>query len=69
MPKNIHDKMAREEKQLATQEKIAQGHIERQQQITQQFDAYIKRFRELKAEKQRVKEEREARRKEALGIQ
>jgi hypothetical protein len=68
VPKNISDKMVREEKQLATQQKIAQGHRERQQQIITQFDGYIDRFRELKAEQKRVKEEREARRRKELGL-
>lgn len=69
VPKNISDKMEREEKQLATQQKIAQGHQEKKQKITRQFDGYIKRFRELKAEQKRIKEEREARRRKELGLE
>jgi hypothetical protein len=69
VPKNISDKVVREEKQLAIQQKIAQGHKERQQQIITQFDGYIDRFRELKAEQKRVKEEREARRRKELGLE
>lgn len=68
VPENISDKVEREEKQLVTHKKIAQGHQDRQQKITQQFDGYIKRFRELKAEKKRIKEEREARRKKELSL-
>lgn len=69
LPKNISDKMEREEKQLITHRKIAQGHQDRQQKITEQFDEYIKRFRVLKAEKKRIKDEREARRKKELGLE
>lgn len=68
VPKNISDKMRREEKQLKTHEKIASDHQQRKQEISKQFNAYIKRFRELKAEQKRIKEEREARRKEVLGL-
>lgn len=68
VPKNISDKMVREEKQLATQREIAQGHLERQQKINTQFDAYIERFRELKAEQKRIRDERDARRREELGL-
>lgn len=69
IPQNISDKMEREEKQLATHKEIAQGHLDRQQKITVQFGEYLTRFRELKAEKQRVKAEREARRKKELGLE
>lgn len=68
VPKNISDKMLREERQLASQKEIAQGHLDRQQKITEQFDGYISRFRELKAEQQRRKDAREARRKKELGL-
>jgi len=68
VPKNISDKMKREEKQLETYKEVAEGHQLRKKQITEQFEAYIKRFRELKADSQRIKDEREARRREALGL-
>ena len=68
VPKNISDKMVREEKQLATQRKIARGHLEREQKINTQFDGYIERFRELKANQRRVRDEREARRRSELGL-
>ena len=68
VPQNILDKMKREERQLKTHKGIATGHQKRKQEISDQFASYIKRFRELKAERQRVKDEREARRKEALGL-
>lgn len=69
VPKNISDKMLREERQLATQKEIAQGHLDRQQKITVQFDEYISRFRELKEQKQRIRDEREARRRKELGLE
>lgn len=68
LPKNISDKMEREEKQLATQREIAQGHLDRQQKITTQFDGYIERFRELKTEQKRLRDERDARRRQELGL-
>ena len=69
VPKNISDKMVREEKQLATQRKIARGHLEREQKINTQFDGYIERFRELKANQKRIRDEREARRRIELGLE
>lgn len=69
VPKNISDKMVREEKQLATQRKIARGHLEREQKINTQFDGYIERFRELKANQRRIRDEREARRRSELGLE
>ena len=68
VPKNISDKMHSEEKQLKTHLEVAAEHEKRKQEINEQFGGYIKRFRELKANQQRVKDEREARRKEALGL-
>jgi len=69
VPQNILDKMHREEKQLHTYQEVAAGHQKRKQAINEQFDAYIKRFRELKANQQRTKDEREARRREAMGLE
>ncbi|MDH5613026.1 MAG: DUF4124 domain-containing protein [Gammaproteobacteria bacterium] len=68
VPQNISDKMKNEEKQLKTYLEVAASHEKRKHDINEQFAAYIKRFRELKANQQRVKDEREARRKEALGL-
>jgi hypothetical protein len=62
VPKNVSDKITKEKNQLATYEKVAEGHRERKKKIMEQFDGYIKRFRELKAESNRIKEERKARR-------
>jgi len=68
VPKNMLDKMENEEKQLKTYQEVAAGHEKRKQEIKEQFGVYIKRFRELKANQKRIKDEREARRKEALGL-
>ena len=69
VPKNISKKMNREEKQLRTYQELAASHEKRKQEIKEQFGDYINRFRELKADQQRIKEEREARRREALGLE
>lgn len=68
VPKNILDKMQREKKQVKTYQEIATSHQKRKQEINEQFESYIKRFRELKANQKRVRDEREARRREALGL-
>ena len=68
VPKNIIDKMKGEEKQLKTYQEVAASHEKRKQEINVQFKSYIERFRELKANQKRIKEEREARRKEAMGL-
>ena len=68
VPQNISDKMMGEEKQLKTYQELAASHEKRKQEVNEQFGGYIKRFRELKANQKRIKEEREARRKEALGL-
>ena len=66
VPKNITDKMQSEEKQLKTYQDLVAGHEKKKLVINEQFEGYIKRFRELKIDQQRVKDEREARRREAL---
>jgi hypothetical protein len=60
VPKNISDKITKDKKQLATYKKAAKGHQERKQKIMVQFESYIKRFRELKEDGKRIKEERKA---------
>lgn len=68
VPQNITDKLESEERQLHTYREVAASHQKRKQEINEQFNGYIARFRELKAEQLRVKEAREARRKEAMGL-
>ena len=66
VPKNITDKMQSEEKQLKTYQDLVAGHEKKKLVINEQFEGYIKRFRELKIDQQRVKDEREALRREAM---
>jgi len=61
VPKNVSDKIAMEESQLATYKEVAKGHHKRKQEIMEQFEGYIKRFRELKDQGKKVKEDRMAR--------
>lgn len=66
VPKNITDKMQREKKQLKIYQDLVTSHEKKKLTINEQFGAYIKRFRELKIDQQRIKDEREARRRDAL---
>lgn len=59
VPPNILEKIEKEESQLATYKEVAAGHREKQANIKEQFDEYIKRFRELKAEGEKVKADRQ----------
>lgn len=67
VPENIISQMKREEKQVKTYQDLVTSHETKKQGIKEQFDAYIKRFRELKIEQKRVREERDVRRREALS--
>lgn len=60
VPKDVSDKIAAEESQLATYKEVAKGHHNRKQEIMEQFEGYIKRFRELKDNGRKIKEERSA---------
>jgi hypothetical protein len=62
VPEATYAKLEREKLQLATQKGVQQGHQIKRKEVIEQFDGYIKRFRELMAEKQR-KREAHARRK------
>lgn len=68
VPKNILDKMMSEKNQLLTYEKVAASHQEKKDKISHQFDEYLTRFRALKAERKKLKEEREAQRRIELGL-
>ncbi|MDT8451702.1 MAG: DUF4124 domain-containing protein [Gammaproteobacteria bacterium] len=68
VPGNISEKLNSEKRQLQTYREAAAGHQKRKQQINRQFEDYIARFSELKEQQQRIKEAREARRKEAMGL-
>ncbi len=63
VPQDLYTKMEREQKSLETHERVARGHKEKRAKISAQFDGYIDRFRELKAEQQRRRDELEARRR------
>lgn len=58
VPQHMYDKMAREEKQLATHKKVAAGHKKNREAIIVQFDAYIERFRKLMENKRAKREAR-----------
>ena len=66
VPNNITHKMKLEEKQLKTYQDLVTSHEKKKLAINEQFEGYIKRFRELKIDQQRVKDERETQRTEAL---
>lgn len=63
VPQDLYTKMEREQKSLQTHERVARGHKEKRAKISVQFDDYILRFRELKADQQRKRDELEARRR------
>ena len=66
VPNNITRKMKLEEKQLKTYQNLITSHEKKKLEINEQFGGYIIRFRELKIDQQRVNDERETRRREAL---
>lgn len=63
VPKNILDKKKGEEKQLQTYQDLATKHEKRKLEINEQFDGYIKRFRELMEDKKSRKAARDAKKK------
>ncbi len=66
VPQTLFTKIEREKKSLEIHQRVAEGHMKKRVEVAEQFDAYIKRFRELKVEQQRLREEMEAKRREAL---
>ncbi len=62
IPEATYAKLEREKYQLATQKGIAEGHRIKRQEIIEQFDGYILRFREL-MEAKRIKREKQERRR------
>ncbi len=50
VPETLTDKILREQRQLETQDEVMRGHIDKRQAVSLQFNGYIERFRELKAE-------------------
>lgn len=64
VPPTLLAKIEREKRTLELNQKLAEGHIEKRAKVTEQFDGYIERFKELLADKKRKREELEARRNE-----
>jgi hypothetical protein len=64
VPEATYAKLEREKLQLATQKGVQQGHQIKREEVIEQFDGYIKRFRELMAEKQKKREAYEKRKAE-----
>lgn len=64
VPESTYAKLEREKLQLATQKGVQQGHQKKREEVIEQFDGYIKRFRVLMAEKQKKREAYEKRRRE-----
>ena len=56
VPETTYAKLEREKLQLATQQGVQQGHQIKREEVIEQFNGYIERFRELMAEKQRKRE-------------
>ena len=56
VPEATYAKLEREKLQLATQKGVQEGHRIKREEVIVQFDEYIKRFRELMAEKQKKRE-------------
>lgn len=56
VPESTYAKLEREKLQLATQKGVQQGHQIKREEVIEQFNGYIERFRELMAEKQRKRD-------------
>ena len=61
VPESMYHKLEREKLQLANHKGLQKGHQIKRDEVIVQFDGYIKRFRELMAEKQRKREAYEKR--------
>lgn len=53
VPADVYAKLEREKAQLDTQNKVADGHIQKREAITEQFKDYIQRFNELKLQEKK----------------
>ena len=56
VPEVTYVKLEREKLQLATQQGVQQGHQIKREEVIEQFNGYIERFRELMAEKQKKRD-------------
>lgn len=66
-PDATYAKLEREKQQLATQMGVQQGHKIKRDEVIEQFEGYIERFRELMAEKQKKREAHARRKAEREG--
>jgi hypothetical protein len=57
VPIDLYNRIDREKQQVAVQTKVMENHIKRSEEISEQFNGYIERFKVLKAE-QKAKRER-----------
>lgn len=63
IPKTLEDKINREQRQLETQQEVLQSQLEQRKSVSVQFNGYIERFRELKAEQDKLRDELTAKHK------
>lgn len=56
VPIDLYNRIDREKQQVAVQSKVMESHIKRRDEITVQFNGYIKRFKVLKAEQKEKRE-------------
>ena len=56
VPESTYVKLEREKLQLATQQGVQQGHQIKREEVIEQFNGYIERFRELMAQKQKKRD-------------
>ena len=69
VPEATYAKLEREKLQLATQKGVQEGHRIKREEVIEQFDGYIERFRELMAEKQKKRAAYERRRAERERVE
>lgn len=65
VPPTLLEKIDREQIQLTTQDEVMRSHQDKRKGVAEQFNGYIDRFRELKAEQQQRREQFEAKHKPA----
>jgi hypothetical protein len=59
IPESLEDKIKREQSQIATQEDVKQSRVKQRKEIADQFNGYIARFRVLKVEQAKRRQELE----------
>lgn len=68
VPKDVYAKLKREQQQLDTHRKVADGHKLKRESIKKQFNGYIARFNELMLIKQKRRKAAEERRKAEAAV-